>query len=41
MGDGVISYDTMVSSISDRVPPTTIDKNIKAFEEGIKLIKER
>ena len=39
MGDGVISYDTMVNSISDRVPPTTIDKNIKAFEEGIKLIR--
>lgn len=39
LGDGVIAYDTMVKSVSDRVPPATIDKNIKAFEEGIKLIR--
>jgi len=39
MGEGLISYDTMIKSVSNRVPPTTIDKNIKAFEEGIKLIR--
>jgi 2-oxoglutarate ferredoxin oxidoreductase subunit gamma len=39
MGDGVINVDTMKRSISERVPPVTIDKNINAFEEGIKLIR--
>lgn len=39
MGEGVIKLDTMIRSISERVPPITIDKNINAFEEGIKLIR--
>jgi len=39
MGEGVINIETMKRSISDRVPPVTIEKNINAFEEGIKLIR--
>ncbi|MDD2493838.1 MAG: 2-oxoacid:acceptor oxidoreductase family protein [Tissierellia bacterium] len=37
--DGVIDMKAIKKSISERVPPGTIDKNISAFEEGIKLIK--
>lgn len=39
MGEGVINIETIKKSISDRVPPVTIEKNINAFEEGIKLIR--
>ena len=39
MGEGLINIETIKQSISDRVPPATIDKNIKAFEEGIKLVR--
>lgn len=39
MGEGVINIETMKRSISDRVPPVTVEKNINAFEEGIKLIR--
>jgi len=39
MGEGVINIETLKRSISDRVPPVTIDKNMNAFEEGIKLIR--
>lgn len=39
MGEDVISEDVMLRSITDRVPPVTVDKNISAFEEGIKLIR--
>lgn len=39
MGEDVISKDVMLRSITDRVPPVTVDKNISAFEEGIKLIR--
>lgn len=39
MGEGVINIETLKRSISDRVPPVTIEKNIRAFEEGIKLIR--
>lgn len=37
--DGVIDKDIMIKSITDRVPPATVEKNVNAFEEGIKLIK--
>lgn len=36
---GEIDKDIMIQSISERVPPTTVQKNIAAFEEGIKLIR--
>ncbi|MGB4439669.1 MAG: 2-oxoacid:acceptor oxidoreductase family protein [Sedimentibacter sp.] len=39
IGEDVISKDVMLRSITDRVPPVTVDKNISAFEEGIKLIR--
>ncbi len=39
IGEDVISKDVMLKSIIDRVPPVTVDKNISAFEEGIKLIR--
>lgn len=39
IGEDVISKDVMIKSISDRVPPVTVEKNINAFEEGIKLIR--
>ena len=39
IGEDVISKEIMVNSISHRVPPVTVSKNIDAFEEGIKLIK--
>lgn len=39
MGDGVIDIETMKRSIKDRVPPVTVEKNMSAFEEGIKLIR--
>ncbi len=39
IGEEVISRDVMVRSISNRVPPVTVEKNLCAFEEGIKLIR--
>lgn len=39
IGEDVIQMDIIKQSIVDRVPPVTTEKNIKAFEEGIKLIK--
>lgn len=39
IGEDVISKEVMIRSITNRVPPVTIDKNIYAFEEGIKLIR--
>ncbi len=39
IGEDVINKDVMVRSIANRVPPVTVDKNISAFEEGIKLIR--
>lgn len=39
IGKDVISFETMKQSIADRVPPVTVEKNIAAFEEGIKLIR--
>lgn len=39
IGEDVISKDVMIRSISNRVPPVTVEKNIDAFEEGIKLIR--
>lgn len=39
LGDNLISKEVMVRSISHRVPPVTLDKNLSAFEEGIKLIR--
>lgn len=39
IGEDVIHKDVMVRSITNRVPPVTIDKNISAFEEGVKLIR--
>lgn len=37
--DGAIDKDIMIGSISERVPPVTVQKNIDAFEEGIKLVR--
>lgn len=39
MGENIINVDTIKKSIADRVPPATIDKNMKAFEEGLKLVR--
>lgn len=39
MGEGIINVETLKRSIADRVPPATVDKNINAFEEGIKLVR--
>lgn len=39
IGEDVIGKDVMIRSISNRVPPVTVEKNIGAFEEGIKLIR--
>ncbi len=39
IGEDVISKEVMIRSITNRVPPVTVDKNINAFEEGIKLIR--
>jgi 2-oxoglutarate ferredoxin oxidoreductase subunit gamma len=39
IGEEIISKEVMVRSIMNRVPPVTVDKNINAFEEGIKLIR--
>jgi 2-oxoglutarate ferredoxin oxidoreductase subunit gamma len=39
IGEEVISKSVMINSISNRVPPVTVDKNISAFEEGIRLIR--
>lgn len=39
IGEEVIHKDVMVRSITNRVPPVTIYKNISAFEEGINLIR--
>lgn len=39
IGEDTISKDVMVRSVANRVPPATVDKNISAFEEGIKLIR--
>ena len=37
--EGTIEKDIMIQSITHRVPPVTIKKNIEAFEEGIELIR--
>ena len=39
IGEDVISKDVMISSITHSVPPVTLNKNLDAFEEGIKMIK--
>lgn len=39
IGENLISKDVMIKSIANRVPPVTVEKNINAFEEGIKLIR--
>lgn len=39
IGENLISKDVMIKSIANRVPPITVEKNINAFEEGIKLIR--
>lgn len=39
LGEDMISKDIMIDSISGRVPPTTIEKNIQAFNEGIELAR--
>ncbi|MFA9422850.1 MAG: 2-oxoacid:acceptor oxidoreductase family protein [Sedimentibacter sp.] len=39
IGEDVISKSVMLNSITNRVPPVTVNKNINAFEEGIKLIR--
>lgn len=35
----IIEKDIMIGSITDRVPPVTVQKNIDAFEEGIRLVR--
>jgi 2-oxoglutarate ferredoxin oxidoreductase subunit gamma len=39
IGEDMIDKDIMIRSISGRVPPPTVQKNIEAFEEGIKLVR--
>ncbi|HHZ00819.1 MAG TPA: 2-oxoacid:acceptor oxidoreductase family protein [Sedimentibacter sp.] len=39
IGEDVIDKEIMIRSISERVPPPTIQKNLEAFEEGINLIR--
>lgn len=35
----VIKMDTLKDSIANRVPKATIEKNMMAFEEGVKLVR--
>lgn len=35
----IIKEETIRNSIANRVPKATIDKNMQAFEEGVKLIR--
>ncbi len=39
LGEDTIDKNIMIQSITDRVPPVTVQKNIEAFEEGIKLVR--
>lgn len=39
LGEDIIEKNIMIDSISQRVPPVTVQKNIDAFEEGIKLVR--
>ena len=39
MGEGTIDKDIMIRSITERVPPHTVQKNTDAFEEGIRLAR--
>jgi 2-oxoglutarate ferredoxin oxidoreductase subunit gamma len=39
LGEDTIDKDIMIGSITERVPPVTVQKNIDAFEEGIKLVR--
>ncbi|NLJ58791.1 MAG: 2-oxoacid:ferredoxin oxidoreductase subunit gamma [Tissierellia bacterium] len=39
LGEKVINKDIMINTIAERVPPVTVEKNIAAFKEGIKLIE--
>ena len=39
IGEDVIHKDIMIRSISERVPPPSVQNNIEAFEEGIRLIR--
>jgi len=39
LGEDTIDKDIMIRSITERVPPVTVQKNIDAFEEGIKLVR--
>lgn len=39
IGNDVIDKNIMIRSITERVPPVTVEKNIDAFKEGIKLIR--
>lgn len=39
LGEDTIEKKIMIDSISQRVPPVTVQKNIDAFEEGIKLVR--
>jgi 2-oxoglutarate ferredoxin oxidoreductase subunit gamma len=34
----VVSYDSLLASIRENVPPKTMDSNLKAAEEGAKLV---
>ena len=38
---GVVSRDALVQTIKESVPPKTIDKNLEAFAEGIRLAEEQ
>lgn len=39
IGEELINIDSIKKSIREKVPKATVDKNINAFEEGIKLIR--
>ena len=39
IGEDTIDKNIMIQSITERVPPMTVQKNIEAFEEGRKLIR--
>jgi 2-oxoglutarate ferredoxin oxidoreductase subunit gamma len=38
---GIVSRDALVRTIKESVPPKTIDKNLEAFAEGIRLAEEQ
>jgi len=39
IGEDVINKDIMIRSITERVPPVTLEQNIIAFNEGLELMR--